>query len=111
MARHSVFSRLRLVASGLAATDHESDNHGESDLAATMAGLSLDDRGEAEAEKFCAVMDTSLLGLTGTPLKSDSKGQPVFVFGAGGKSKALKYPDQTFEVVAKLKAETVARTK
>jgi hypothetical protein len=70
-----------------------------------MAELSPEDRKEAEAQKFCAVMNTSLLGSMGAPLKLDVKGQPVFVCCAGCKSKALKNPDETLATVAKLKAE------
>lgn len=85
--------------------DHEHGDGGESDVALAMAELSPEDRKEAEAQKFCAVMNTSLLGSMGAPLKLDVKGQPVFVCCAGCKSKALKNPDETLATVTKLKAE------
>ena len=85
--------------------EHEHGDGGESDVALAMAELSPDDRKEAEAQKFCAVMNTSLLGSMDAPLKLDVKGQPVFVCCAGCKSKALKNPDETLATVAKLKAE------
>jgi hypothetical protein len=85
--------------------EHEQGDDGESDVNLAMAELSTEDRKEAEAQKFCAVMNTSLLGSMGAPLKLDVKGQPVFVCCAGCKSKALKNPDETLTTVAKLKAE------
>ena len=85
--------------------DHEHVDGGESDMTIAMEKLSPEDRKEAEAQKFCAVMKTSLLGSMGTPIKLDVKGQPVFVCCAGCKSKALKNPDKTLATVAKLKAE------
>ena len=88
--------------------EHEQGDGGESDVTLAMAELSPDDRKDAEAQKFCAVMNTSLLGSMGTPLKLDVKGQPVFVCCGGCKSKALKNPDETLATVAKLKAENSA---
>ncbi len=85
--------------------DREHGDDGESDVKIAMGMLSPDDRREAEAQKFCAVMNTSLLGSMGAPLKLDVQGQPVFVCCAGCKSKALKNPDETLATVAKLKAE------
>ena len=88
--------------------DHDGHDHadgGESDVVIAMAKLSSEDRKEAEAQKYCAVMSTSLLGSMGTPLKLDVKGQPVFVCCAGCKSKALKNADETLAAVAKMKAE------
>lgn len=85
--------------------EHQHSDAGESEVALAMAQLSPEDRQEAEAQKFCAVMKSSPLGSMGTPLKLDVKGQPVFVCCAGCKSKALKNPDATLATVAKLKAE------
>ena len=92
-------------AEGADHAGHEQGVDGESDVTLAMAKLSPEDRTEAEAQKFCAVMNTSLLGSMGAPLKLDVQGQPVFVCCAGCKSKALKNPDETLETVAKLKAE------
>ena len=91
--------------------EHEHGDGGESDVALAMAELSPEDRKEAEAQKFCAVMNTSLLGSMGAPLKLDVKGQPVFVCCAGCKSKAMKNADETLATVARLKAENVGRKK
>ncbi len=84
---------------------HEHSDDGESDVAIAMSKLSSEDRKEAEAQKFCAVMSDNLLGSMGTPLKLDVKGQPVFVCCAGCKSKALKNADETLAAVATMKAE------
>ena len=93
------------VAGGHDLAEHEQGDNGESDVTLAMAELSPEDRKEAEAQKFCAVMNTSLLGSMGAPLKLDVKGQPVFVCCGGCKSKALKNGDETLATVAKLKAE------
>ncbi len=91
--------------------DHEHDDDGDSDVTLAMAKLSPEDRQEAEAQKFCAVMNTNLLGSMGAPLKLDVKGQPVFVCCAGCKSKAMKNADETLATVARLKAGNVASKK
>jgi len=88
--------------------DHQHDDHGDADVAAAMAKLSPEDRKEAEAQKFCAVMGDNLLGSMGTPLKLDVNGQPVFVCCSGCKSRALKNPEQTLATVAKMKADNTA---
>ena len=98
-------SSAHVEAGGDDLAEHEQGDNGESDVTLAMAELSPEDRKEAEAQKFCAVMNTSLLGSMGTPLKLDVKGQPVFVCCGGCKSRALKNPDETLATVAKLKAE------
>ncbi len=85
--------------------DHQHDEHGDVDVAAAMAKLSPEDRKEAEAQKFCAVMGDNLLGSMGTPLKVEIDGAPVFLCCSGCKSKALKNPEQTLATVAKMKAD------
>ncbi len=90
---------------------HEHEGHTDADLETAMAELNPEDRTEAEAQKFCAVMNTSLLGSMGPPLKLDVKGQPVFVCCDGCKSKAMKNADQTLATVSKLKAENTNRSK
>lgn len=92
-------------ADGDANAGNEHSDDGESDVTLAMAELSPEDRKEAEAQKFCAVMNTSLLGSMGAPLKLDVKGQSVYVCCAGCKSKALKNPEETLATVAKLKSE------
>ena len=85
--------------------DHQHDDHGDGDVATAMAKLSPEDRKEAEAQKFCAVMGDNLLGSMGTPLKVEMDGAPVFLCCSGCKSKALKNPEQTLAAVAKMKAD------
>lgn len=85
--------------------DHQHDDHGDADVTAAMAKLSPEDRKEAEAQKFCAVMGDNLLGSMGTPLKVEIDGAPVFLCCSGCKSKALKNPEQTLAAVAKMKAD------
>ena len=92
-------------ADGHDRAEHEHGDGGESDVKLAMAELSPEERKEAETQKFCAVMNTRLLGSMGAPLKLDVQGQPAFVCSAGRKSKALKNPDETLATVAKLKAE------
>jgi len=88
--------------------DHQHDDHGDADVTAAMEKLSPEDRKEAEAQKFCAVMGDTLLGSMGAPLKLDVNGQPVFICCSGCKSRALKNPEQTVATVAKMKADNAA---
>ena len=81
------------------------EGHGDSDIEVALAELGPDDRKEAEAQKFCAVQDGSLLGSMGKPVKLDINGESVFVCCSGCKSAALKQPDETLATVAKLKSE------
>ena len=81
------------------------DDHGASEVAAEMAKLSPEDRKEAEAQKFCVVSNGSLLGSMGAPIKLDINGQAVFICCGGCKSAAMKNPEETLAIVAKLKAE------
>jgi hypothetical protein len=90
-----------------AAQQHDGDaheDHSDADVAAAMATLSPEDRTTAEAQKFCAISTGSLLGSMGTPLRLEIKGEPVFLCCSGCKSRALKNPDETLAIVAKLKA-------
>ncbi|MBC7966637.1 MAG: hypothetical protein H7Z17_12035 [Fuerstia sp.] len=87
------------------------DDHGDAEIADAMAALSPEDRKAAEAQKFCAVSTSSLLGSMGTPVKLDVKGESVFLCCSGCKSKALKNPDETLATVAKMKAENSGEAK
>ena len=81
------------------------EDDSDADVAVAMATLSPEDRKTAEAQKFCAISTSSLLGSMGAPLKVEISGEPVFLCCSGCKSKALKNPDETLAIVAKLKAE------
>ena len=85
--------------------DHQHGDDSDAEVATAMAKLSPEDRKEAEAQKFCAVMGDNLLGSMGTPLKVEIDGAPVFLCCSGCKSKALKNPEQTLAAVAKMKAD------
>ena len=88
--------------------ESDDDQHGDdsdAEVATAMAKLSPEDRKEAAAQKFCAVMGDNLLGSMGTPLKVEIDGAPVFLCCSGCKSKALKNPEQTLAAVAKMKAD------
>lgn len=54
-------------------------------------------------------MTDSPLGSMGTPIKIDVNGKPVFVCCIGCKAKALRDPDATLAVVAKLKSDKAAK--
>ena len=83
-------------------------DHGESDIAVALGKLSAEDRKAADAQRFCAVMSSNLLGSMGTPLKLEIKGESVFLCCSGCQSKALDNPDETLAAVAKLKSDNVA---
>jgi len=85
--------------------DQQQQDSDQADIEAAMAELALEDRKEAESQKFCAVMTANRLGSMGVPLKIDVKGQSVFVCCAGCRTKATKNADETLATVAKLKAE------
>ena len=91
------------------------DDNGASEVAAEvaaeMAKLSPEDRKEAEAQKFCVVSNGSLLGSMGAPIKLDINGQAVFICCGGCKSAAMKNPEETLAIVAKLRAENSEATK
>jgi hypothetical protein len=72
-------------------------------IAAAMHELSDDDRREAEAQKYCAVANTNLLGSMGKPYKVMIEGQPVFLCCDGCEEQALKDPKATLAKVAELK--------
>ena len=64
----------------------------EAKIAASLAALSPEDRFLAAAQRFCAVLPTSRLGLMGPPIKLMLDGQPVFVCCAGCREDALADP-------------------
>ena len=72
-------------------------------LAASLAGLSADDRKLAEAQRFCAVENENLLGSMGKPVKLVIEGQAVFLCCAGCEDGAKADPKQTLAKVKELK--------
>ena len=84
------------------------DSQPDSDIALALGKLSAEDRKAVDAQKYCAVMSSNLLGSMGTPLKLEIKGESVFLCCSGCKSKALENPDETLAAVAKMKADNGA---
>ncbi len=81
----------------------------ESEITEALAGLSSEDRPQADAQKYCAVMTDNLLGSMGTPVKVEVNGQSVFLCCDGCKGKATRNADVTLANVAKLKANEAAK--
>jgi multidrug efflux pump subunit AcrA (membrane-fusion protein) len=73
-------------------------------IAAALSGLSEADRRGAEAQRYCAFAQKSLLGSMGTPVKLVIDEQPVFLCCEGCRVAALKNPKQTLANAAKLQA-------
>jgi hypothetical protein len=70
---------------------------------ASLAKLSPADRKEAEAQKYCAVNNTSLLGSMGAPYKVMLDGKPAFLCCKGCEDDAKAKPQETIAKVAALK--------
>ena len=70
---------------------------------ANMAKLSPEDRVAAEAQKFCAVQNKSLLGVMGPPTTVNLNGQSVFLCCGGCSRKAKADPEATIAAAKKLK--------
>ena len=79
------------------------------EITAALAELSTEDRSTALSQKFCAIMTDSLLGSMGTPIKVEIDGKPVFLCCKGCKTKALRDPEATLAIVAKLKSDNAAK--
>jgi len=77
----------------------------EAKIQAALAGLNPTDRKLAEAQRFCAVQKTHLLGSMDTPVKVMVNGQPVFLCCDGCETKALEDPEKTLATVRELKAK------
>jgi hypothetical protein len=69
---------------------------------ASLAKLSFDDRKLAEAQKFCAVLEGSRLGVMGAPVKVMVQGHSVFVCCDSCRERALANPDATLARVRQL---------
>lgn len=73
-----------------------------------LGKLSPEDRRQAEAQRFCAVIEGARLGSRGTPIKVMVKGQPAWVCCGGCQDQATQHPDQTLaklqQIIARVKA-------
>jgi membrane fusion protein, copper/silver efflux system len=81
----------------------------DSDIQAALAELSPEDRRLAEAQRFCAVLNSNRLGSMGAPFKLMVEGQPVFLCCEGCKEKALANPKETLSNASQLKVRYAAR--
>lgn len=60
-----------------------------------LAELPMEERQQVEAQKYCAVIDTSLLGSMGAPIKMEIEGKSVYLCCAGCTKKAKADPAGT----------------
>jgi hypothetical protein len=65
------------------------------DSTATLAKLPMEERMAAEAQKYCAVVNSSFLGSMGAPLKLEIDGKPVYLCCGGCTKKAQADPAGT----------------
>jgi hypothetical protein len=65
------------------------------DSTATLAKLPMNERMAVEAQKYCAVANTSFLGSMGAPLKLEIDGKPVYLCCGGCTKKAQADPAGT----------------
>ncbi|MCO8120871.1 hypothetical protein NHH03_03915 [Stieleria sp. TO1_6] len=70
---------------------------------ATLAKLPVEERSAVEAQKFCAVANTSLLGSMGAPIKLEVDGKPVYLCCAGCTKKAQADPAAVLAKAEELK--------
>ena len=74
-------------------------------ITASLAALSDADRREAEAQKFCPILQSNKLGSMGPPVKLMIEGQSVFLCCDGCKDSAMENPAATLAKVAALKGK------
>ncbi len=73
------------------------------DSTATLAKLPMKERMAAEAQKYCAVANTSFLGSMGTPIKMVVEGKPVYLCCGGCTKKAQVNPAAVLAKAEELK--------
>ncbi len=73
------------------------------DATKTLARLPMNERMAIEAQKYCAVANTSFLGSMGKPIKLEIKGKPVYLCCKGCSKKASADPSGTLAKAEKLK--------
>jgi Cu(I)/Ag(I) efflux system membrane fusion protein len=82
----------------------EDEGTKERKVKAELAKLGAGDRRLAEQQRFCAVLQTNLLGSMGPPVKVLIEGQPVFLCCGSCEEKAKANSQRTLQTVEKLKA-------
>ena len=70
-----------------------------------LAKLPMNERMAIEAQKYCAVANTSFLGSMGKPIKLEIGGNPVYLCCKGCSKKASANPSGTLAKVEKLKKD------
>lgn len=76
----------------------------EKKISEALATLSPEERKQAEAQRFCPIMEHSRLGATGTPLKVMIEEKAVFVCCKGCVEDAIAGGQETLKRVQELKA-------
>ena len=75
------------------------------DVNEELADLPVEEREAIEAQKFCAVMNSSLLGAMGAPIKLEIDGESVYLCCEGCMKKAKANPAGTLAAAEKLVAQ------
>ncbi len=73
------------------------------DSTEALAKLPMEEREAVEAQKYCAVANTSLLGAMGAPIKLEIDGKPVYLCCGGCTKKAQANPAATLAKAEELK--------
>ncbi|NOY29680.1 MAG: hypothetical protein GXP28_05750 [Planctomycetes bacterium] len=99
----SVFSDVSAIADGESAAGHDHEAMmAEKEISEALAGLSAADRRQAEAQRFCPIMQYTRLGATDTPHKVMVEGTPIFVCCEGCVEHAEEGGKATLAMVMKL---------
>jgi RND family efflux transporter MFP subunit len=75
-------------------------------VATGLAQLAAADRSEAEAQRYCPILEESRLGSMGRPVKLRLEGVTVFVCCEACRKKAVANPSKTLAKVERLKERT-----
>ena len=75
----------------------------EAKLHSVFKGLSPEDSELIKQQKFCPIIENSLLGSMGIPVKVMIEGQPVFLCCDGCRDAAIENPTKTLDRVRELK--------
>ena len=79
----------------------------ETKIRNNLGKLSPEERKQAEAQRFCAVIEGARLGSRGVPTKVMVKGQPAWVCCGGCEDDAVAHPDQTLAKLQRILARVI----
>ena len=79
-------------------------------ITAALGELPVEDRRQAEKQRFCAAQPETLLGAMGPPVKVLLKGQSVFLCCKDCEKKARKEPDKTLAKAKELAEKNVRKS-